>query len=428
MSDLEQLELEQQFKEQTLKCSEIKKRMKTPKRQSQEESRQELVPKDFSFTVKMRHNVLNGFLRDLEQAYPDIMLRTEQYSDHRVIKFDNSLLNALPYKGIVEFGIHTMWVTDHHKSDIYYFSFHNKEKYQILMQELHARYLASLPPQPVEAINLYRFASNTGTWVSHGSCTDHSKFGLIGYTHFLDQIKHEISVHMKNMSLLMSIGESRSLNYALQGPPGVGKTTMIKSLASQLKLPVCIVNPTEIKSNLISMVLNPTIPNYNRKEIPLLVVFEDFDRFLKGNIDNGNSVMSQILNSLDGFEDKSNVIRFFTANDPDIISQCEALANRMSRTLTFTYPTIDDFRAKFAFLEKHLTPSVTDHIKKEQFFALIQTIPKLTLRPFTTYVVRYMLQPDYSTECSDYMDLMLSNIEQLSAKPLPDISILGSNT
>jgi ATP-dependent 26S proteasome regulatory subunit len=404
-----------EFKAQTRVCSDLKKRMKkTPVRQSQEASRLEVVPKEFTYSIMLTDLIYGQILAQLGKDYPDAFSREASATTfHRDIEAQDNY--ALPYKGIIEVGGHTIWIMDHHKSEKYYFSFYSKGHYIAFMQDLRRSYLASLP-KPTEDILLYRFSAQHAAWIKHGECPDYSSFGLIGYTSYLEQVKKEIGIHTKNMQLLSSIGESRSLNYALQGPPGVGKTTMIKTLASQLKLPVCIVNAKEIRSNMISTVLNPVLQGgLGLDKHPILVIFEDFDRFLTGKVEQGESVMSQILNALDGFEDKSNIVRFFTANDPKIITECEALANRMSRIFTFDYPTIVDFRAKFDFLERHLREGkdTANELKKEEFFQKIQTIYHLTLRPFTTYIVRYMLEPDYQDDEADYMDLLIDNITML---------------
>ena len=400
--------LQTEFKQLTKRCRELKKKIVgVGPLQSQEDSRREHVPEDFKFTIFMQEGILFSFTSELLKFYPDSFMR-------ETISYNS--VGALPYKGILELvdpddssHTHTIWVTDHHKSSKGYFSFYTKAHYTALQDEIAAKNKALLPP-PSNDISLYRFVKMQ--WKSFGQCSDHSKSGLVGYSHYLDQIKKQIGIHVKNLPLLTSIGESRSLNYALQGPPGVGKTTLIKTLASHLKLPVCIVNPTEVTANIISVVLNPYLSNEATKK-PILVVFEDFDRFLMGKEENGLSVMSQILNALDGFEDKSNMIRFFTANNADVISKCEALSNRMSRTFVFDYPKRDDFEKKFDFLHKHLTPGECRTDERENFLSLVSRIPHLTLRPFTTYAVRYMLEPDYLGDGSDYMKLLLDNIEQL---------------
>ena len=107
-------------------------------------------------------------------------------------------------------------------------------------------------------------------------------------------------------------------------------------------------------------------------------------------------LLSQILNSLDGFEDKGDTIRFFTANDEKKIFNTSALINRMSSKFEFYYPGINIFEAKLArflsFYENY------DKEKANQFIELLmkrnnleminKNTNSITIRPFVNYVIQ----------------------------------------
>ena len=58
-------------------------------------------------------------------------------------------------------------------------------------------------------------------------------------------------------------------------------------------------------------------------------------------MDKVDTVLSGLLNTLDGFDDKGDTVRFFTANNKDAIFKIDALINRMSSKFEFYFPTMN---------------------------------------------------------------------------------------
>ena len=189
------------------------------------------------------------------------------------------------------------------------------------------------------------------------------------------------------------MGEVRSINYLLYGPPGTGKTSLIKAIASKLGCSVFIVNAGSVTISNISNILTPNIEVLTQCKLKLLL-FEDFDRFLTN--DKIDTVMSQILNSLDGFDDKGNVVRFFTANNKEAIFSVDALINRMSAKYEFGMPTREVFKGK---LERFMSFYETyDKEKAEQLIDIVMS-KNITVRPFVNFIVRYL----FDENCLDIM-------------------------
>ena len=314
-----------------------------------------------------------------------------------------------PYTGELVVGPHKMWVVE--KNPNYHLFFENKGQFTEFIKDVESKRKAMQPKQepPVQpkSINIYTWEG--GRWVGRAH-NDISNYELIGYSDYLTQIKQEITMHSNHIDLLRSIGESRSINYLEVGPPGVGKTTLIKALASQLNLPVFIVNAQTVSSYSLKDMLNPVIGSYNGM---LLVLFEDFDRFLVGHKD-----MSGLLNALDGIDDRYNVVRVFTGNDTKLIQDTPALMNRMTRIFQFHYPTQEHFNAKFQFLRSKCGVSPPDVALYDEFMAYVSSVPNLTLRPYTKYVMRYILASAFGGK-DDYMEDMLKNMEQLATSIAP---------
>mgnify|MGYP000039946981 CR=1 FL=1 len=295
-----------------------------------------------------------------------------------------------------------IWVINQEKQGYYYFWFVSKQEaiklYDYINDKIKSNEITKINP-------IYKFVK-TG-WSQVNSYDERNSIDLIGYESYLIAVRNDLQNYMKYLNFLKSIGEGhRTLNYLLSGPPGTGKTTFIKTFGTIECLPIYIINQTTMDNVSTSVLLNPKHSVHKNK----IVLFEDFDRYLK----EGKFSMSEILNELDGIESTQGCIRFFTCNDVDEINKHDALINRMSAKFVFDYPTIQQFEAKLnrflTFYPEHMSNS--DNVIKQNLFLQIfnernnKSNNKLTLRPFSNYIVRYLFR-------SDYMNALIKNIDEL---------------
>jgi SpoVK/Ycf46/Vps4 family AAA+-type ATPase len=135
-----------------------------------------------------------------------------------------------------------------------------------------------------------------------------------------------------------------------------------------------------------------------------LVLLEDFDRYLDNNKGN-NATMSSILNALDGVFSAVNVIRFFSANDPEIINKNCALSSRMNRILLFELPNIDQAR-------KQIYRVYTDNLDHDLVdkLAIKFVNNRLSMRYITNYLCRFLDENDKLLTAYDNFDKFIDEL------------------
>jgi SpoVK/Ycf46/Vps4 family AAA+-type ATPase len=114
--------------------------------------------------------------------------------------------------------------------------------------------------------------------------------------------------------------------YILHGKPGCGKTSLIKAIANQYKLPIFVIDLDIFKTNAEFIKTINNMTSYISNNQKHLMIFEDIDRtdlFL-------NSYRSKIsfdclLNIIDGIDEAYGRITIMTANDINVITKINAL-------------------------------------------------------------------------------------------------------
>lgn len=124
-------------------------------------------------------------------------------------------------------------------------------------------------------------------------------------------------------------GNKEKLGVLFYGPPGNGKTTFVKYIGTQYKVPIKIVTFSPDFTNHDIMLMFSQITSN------CIVLFEDFDNYFDGRkcivgSENIKFTFDTILNGLDGvYNSYENVVFIMTANDINKIDY--ALKNRPSR-------------------------------------------------------------------------------------------------
>ena len=113
----------------------------------------------------------------------------------------------------------------------------------------------------------------------------------------------------------------------MEGPPGNGKTTIVKFIETRLAGKVTIIYVTDGAIQGASDIAE--VYHLARDYAPSIVVLEDIDTIGLTRERGSNSFTSELLGQLDGLEELNGVVTLATTNHADLID--DALKNRPSR-------------------------------------------------------------------------------------------------
>jgi ATP-dependent 26S proteasome regulatory subunit len=136
---------------------------------------------------------------------------------------------------------------------------------------------------------------------------------------------------MKNEQFYKERGMPYKKTFLLHGPPGCGKTSLIKATCVEYNIPVFIFDMgTLTNDKLIPLLFE--VNNFIKKGEKYVILLEDFDRIVDKILDPRANYYSQVkitldclLNFLDGIDESYGKLTFITANDISKITSNTAL-------------------------------------------------------------------------------------------------------
>lgn len=232
-----------------------------------------------------------------------------------------------------------------------------------------------------------------------------TKENLLKFIHeFLNEDNHDDYI---------KYGKPYKCNILLHGLPGSGKTSLINSLATEIKSDIGILtfdkNTDDMK---LSEALRTFVDEDDDEKCRILVI-EDIDCLFTGRKkteDVNNSVtFSGLLNCLDGMSRMEGMIIFMTAND---ISNLDGALLRPGRI---------DYKVKFDHADEYQVKNMFETFLPEQVDVFSKFYRKVGCKKFTTACLHQFLF-DYrkSENILDEMDKFLEVIKE-------DVTFDGKN-
>lgn len=194
----------------------------------------------------------------------------------------------------------------------------------------------------------------------------------------------------------------------IYGPPGSGKTSIIKGLSSQLDcdLYVLPISKDMLDTNLVDAF---SYINQNDEEEPKrkIIVIEDIDTLFddrkQGDKDNGITLQA-VLNCLDGFVCVEGTMLFLTANKPEVLDFALMRSCRIDQKLELSYA--DKYQTKCMF--EVFFPELKDNFN--EFY------DKIKHKKYTTANLQEFLF--YNRNCENILD-EISLFEDILTKSDP---------
>jgi transitional endoplasmic reticulum ATPase len=169
-----------------------------------------------------------------------------------------------------------------------------------------------------------------------------------------DDVWREIDVFLASATsrrdLLKSLGLGTNRGMLIAGPPGVGKTHLVRVIASELagRYTTLLADANSMRHTIADL--------YAESDTfgPTLVVLDDIDLVLGHRDTSGtNTSLADFLATLDGVRQRDDILTIATTNDPKSLDPAAQRSSRFDMVITLPMP---DAASRGRILARHLGP------------------------------------------------------------------------
>lgn len=143
------------------------------------------------------------------------------------------------------------------------------------------------------------------------------------------RILNDVRGFFDNESIYLKLGIPYRRGMLLSGEPGTGKTTVVRGLQQELRIPLYVLNLSRLDDDSLIMALT----EISSKKA--LVLFEDIDvctnvLHKRGkSTDSTKLTLAGFLNAIDGVQSPSGTYFIFTTNRPDVLDEAVVRTGRI---------------------------------------------------------------------------------------------------
>lgn len=167
-----------------------------------------------------------------------------------------------------------------------------------------------------------------------------------------DPIWKEIDIFLaaatSRRDLLRTLGLGTNRGMLVAGPPGVGKTHLVRVIAAELAgdFTTILADASSMRHAIVDLYAESGTFG------PTLVVLDDIDLVLGHRDGSGhNSSLADFLSALDGVRQRQDILTIATTNDPESLDPAAQRSSRFDTVISLPMPDAD-LRARI--LERHL--------------------------------------------------------------------------
>ncbi len=201
--------------------------------------------------------------------------------------------------------------------------------------------------------------AGVGTRISDMEDLGETRFELIGG---LDDVKEDVKESIVVPLLMSDVAEKYGIEppkgILLFGPPGCGKTLLMKALANELNVEMITVKCSDVMSKWYGESENKVAELFGvaRERKPCIIFFDDLEamakhRDLYAGDDVTPRLLSIILAELDGMDRSAGIILVGTTNKPEMIDPALLRPGRFDKIIYVPPP---DIQERVAILKVHL--------------------------------------------------------------------------